>query len=170
MLMVSCMHDPCINCAAIHYVENAPKNSLVNNPFLFFSSIPVPNAVKKLSWILQVLFSCRRFIEILSLITKFSHNSILIIIVRSMTIIAIIQRKISLIVRVLLKQVARILIITMCYIRITLVLISNPMITKRFKTQFLTNMNQISKIQSHQMAVTHQQTTILNLVIQHLIV
>lgn len=30
MLMLSCLHDPCINCAAINYVENCPKNSLVS--------------------------------------------------------------------------------------------------------------------------------------------
>jgi hypothetical protein len=31
MLMLSCVHDPCINCAAIHYVENEPRNSKVTS-------------------------------------------------------------------------------------------------------------------------------------------
>lgn len=29
MLMLSCVHDPCINCAATHYVESEPRNSKV---------------------------------------------------------------------------------------------------------------------------------------------
>jgi hypothetical protein len=29
MLMLGCEHDPCINCASIHYTENQPYNSAV---------------------------------------------------------------------------------------------------------------------------------------------
>lgn len=29
MLMLGCEHDPCINCASIHYSENQPYNSAV---------------------------------------------------------------------------------------------------------------------------------------------
>lgn len=47
MLMLSCLHDPCINCAAIHYVEHCPRNSLVL--LGLFSSTFVPNAKTKLN-------------------------------------------------------------------------------------------------------------------------
>lgn len=34
MLMLVCMHDPCINCAAIHFCSTQPSNSNVCDPIM----------------------------------------------------------------------------------------------------------------------------------------
>lgn len=49
MLMLSCVHDPCIDCAATHYVDNEPHNSPVSTLKSRFT--PAPNADRKRSWI-----------------------------------------------------------------------------------------------------------------------
>lgn len=62
MLMLSCLHDPCINCAAINYVENCPKNSLVLF-FLIFSTTHAQSVAKRPNWIPPASFSCKKSIE-----------------------------------------------------------------------------------------------------------
>lgn len=59
MLMLSCLHDPCINCAAINYVENCPKNSLVLS-LLIFSTTPAQSVAKRPNWTPPALFSCKK--------------------------------------------------------------------------------------------------------------
>lgn len=56
--MLSCVHDPCINCAATHYVENEPHNSPVWVCWCRF--IPAANAVKRHHWIRAASSSCKR--------------------------------------------------------------------------------------------------------------
>jgi hypothetical protein len=49
MLMLSCVHDPCIDCAATHYVDNEPHNSSVS--ILKYRFTHAPNADRKQNWI-----------------------------------------------------------------------------------------------------------------------
>lgn len=55
MLMLSCVHDPCVNCAAIHFVENQSYNSGVCPFLLRFTH--VPNVDKKLNLMSPVLLN-----------------------------------------------------------------------------------------------------------------
>jgi len=59
MLMLSCVHDPCVNCASLHYVENEPHNSPVS--LSIFRSTHAPNVARKRSWTPPVCLSCRGF-------------------------------------------------------------------------------------------------------------
>lgn len=60
MLMLSCVHDPCINCAATHYVENEPHNLAVDR--YLFRSIRVLSADRKQNLISRVCQNYKRFI------------------------------------------------------------------------------------------------------------
>jgi len=58
MLMLSCVHDPCVNCAAVHYVENEPHNSLVQ--MHLSRTTPAPSADRPPNLTHPVLQSYRR--------------------------------------------------------------------------------------------------------------
>lgn len=61
MLMLVCMHDPCINCAAIHFCSTGASNSHsnVNTVQYVRRSMFVRSVGKLLILIIVVLWNCR---------------------------------------------------------------------------------------------------------------
>jgi hypothetical protein len=61
MLMLVCMHDPCINCAAIHFCTSQPPNS---NVYIFNKSrnMHAQGVGNLLSLIVVVLLNYKEFI------------------------------------------------------------------------------------------------------------
>ena len=59
MLMLSCVHDPCVNCAAVQYVENEPQNSPVT--IRRCRAITAPSVGRERSLILPAWLSCWGF-------------------------------------------------------------------------------------------------------------
>lgn len=55
MLMLTCMHDPCINCAAVHYCSSQPSSSNVYSLSLVrstpaLSAVTTPNSTPPAQW------------------------------------------------------------------------------------------------------------------------
>ena len=61
MLMLTCMHDPCINCAAVHYCSTQPSNSNVCLFVIIFRCMCVGSVGNIRSLTHRVLWNCREF-------------------------------------------------------------------------------------------------------------